>query len=256
MDDSASAPQSLPEEPVVFAQGLSRHYGHISAVNELSFTLMPGEIVGFLGPNGAGKTTTMRMLTGALAASRGSVHICGLDVFEHPVEVKKMVGYLPEVPPLYSELTVREQLDFVGSLKGLKPKLRRESMEIQVERCGLKEVLNRLVSTLSKGFRQRVGLAQALLGSPKVLILDEPTAGLDPQQILEVRELIRELSMDQTVILSTHILQEVTKTCERVVMLRRGERVLDSSLNELAEKHPNSSLEEIFLNHLADEQVN
>lgn len=245
MSQAATAKQS--SEVIIEAQGLSKYYRDIKAVQDVSFTLNRGDVVGFLGPNGAGKSTTMRMLVGAIPATHGNAKVCGFDIFEEPIEVKRRVGYLPEIPPVYFDLTVEDQLRFGASLKGLKGKAAKESIQKSVDRCQLHEHRYRLVGMLSKGFRQRVGLAQALLGNPEILVLDEPTVGLDPRQIQIVRELITDLAGDHTIILSTHILQEVTMVCDRIIIIRRGEIVEDSPLDELTAAHENASLEEIFL---------
>ena len=242
----AESPDGAPEI-VVEVDGLTKYYRDFPAVKGVSFSLRRGEVVGFLGPNGAGKSTTMRMLVGAIPATRGTGRVAGFDIFESPLEVKRRVGYLPEIPPVYPDLSVRDQLKFGASLKGLKGAEAKRTIEKAIERCQLHEHADRLVGMLSKGFRQRVGLAQALLGDPDVLILDEPTVGLDPKQIQIVRELIRDLAGDHTIILSTHIMQEVSALCSRVVMIRRGEIVLDDTLERLGEKFGGKSLEEVFL---------
>ena len=232
-------------------EGLTKHYRDLAAIQDVSFKVGKGEIVGFLGPNGAGKTTTMKILTGFMPASGGSARVAGFDVFEDPMEVKRRIGYLPEIPPVYPDLTVAEYLKFVGTLKGLRGSKLRADVERVVNRVNLVNVIDRLIRNLSKGFQQRVGLAQALLGNPQVLILDEPTVGLDPRQIGDVRELIRELAGEHTVILSTHILQEVTATCQRAIIINKGHIVADDPLHDLTAKHrrgdKESSLEEIFL---------
>ena len=232
-------------------EGLTKHYRDLAAIQDVSFKVGKGEIVGFLGPNGAGKTTTMKILTGFMPASHGTARVAGFDVFEDPMEVKRRIGYLPEIPPVYPDLTVAEYLKFVGTLKGLRGAALRSDVERVVNRVNLVTVIDRLIRNLSKGFQQRVGLAQALLGNPQVLILDEPTVGLDPRQIGDVRELIRELAGEHTVILSTHILQEVTATCQRAIIINKGRIVADDALQDLAVKHrrggKDSSLEEIFL---------
>ncbi len=242
----ATAPTTAGDV-VIEVAGLTKYYNDVPAVKDVSFTLRRGDVVGFLGPNGAGKSTTMRMLVGAIPATRGTARIAGHDVFEEPLQVKRQVGYLPEIPPVYTDLTVVDQLKFGAALKGLSGPAAKASIEKSIERCMLGEHKNRLVGKLSKGFRQRVGLAQALLGEPKVLILDEPTVGLDPMQIQGVRALIRELAGQHTIILSTHILQEVTMVCQRVIMIRRGEIVVDDPIAALSAKHAGKSLEEIFL---------
>ena len=230
---------------------LSKRYRDLVAVNEISFNVAKGEIVGFLGPNGAGKSTTMKIITGFLPASSGSVKVSGVDVFEDPMTVRKSIGYLPEIPPVYPELTVREYLKFVAKLKKIPRKELTSEIDRVIERLSLQTVERRLIRNLSKGYQQRTGFAQALLGNPPVLILDEPTVGLDPRQIGEVRELIKELSGEHTVILSTHILQEVVATCERVVIINRGQIVADNTLKNLVDEHKDQasaqSLEQIFL---------
>jgi ABC-2 type transport system ATP-binding protein len=194
----------------------------VPAVQDVSFRVERGEILGFLGPNGAGKTTTMRILTGFMPATEGKAFVAGFDVFEQPVEAKRRTGYLPESPPLYPDMTVLEYLTFVARIKGVLAADRRSRIRAVMERTRIDDVGDRLCSKLSKGYRQRVGLAQALIHNPEVLILDEPTAGLDPKQIIETRELIKELAGDHTIILSTHILPEVSQTCQRVVIINKG----------------------------------
>src|SRR5262249_52322315 len=230
--------------------GLSKRYRDRVAVENLTFSVPEGEILGFLGPNGAGKSTTMKILTGYLPATSGTVKVGGFDVFEEPYEVKRRIGYLPETPPLYPEMTVRGYLKFVASIKGV----RRGQLATEVERVahatGVADVLGRLIQNLSKGYRQRVGVAQALLGNPPVLILDEPTEGLDPSQRAEVRQLIKGLAGQHTVILSTHILSEVTMTCERVLILNQGRMVAFDEIRNLAHalgQGDQTSLEDIFL---------
>jgi len=227
---------------------LTKRYRDRVAVDDLSFSVAEGEILGFLGPNGAGKTTTMRVLTGFLPASSGLVKVAGHDVFEEPLEVKRRIGYLPETPPLYPEMTVRGYLRFVAALRGVP----REQLATELDRVahatGTTAVMGRVIQNLSKGFRQRVGIAQALLGSPPVLILDEPTEGLDPIQRAEVRRLIKGLGGKHTVILSTHILPEVTMTCEKVLILHQGRLVAFDTLSALVQTEGSTeSLEETFL---------
>jgi ABC-2 type transport system ATP-binding protein len=197
----------------------------VTAVEDISFRVERGEILGFLGPNGAGKTTTMRILTGFMPATEGKAIVAGFDVFDQPIEAKRRTGYLPETPPLYPDMTVREYLDFVAKLKGVLSADRRQRVRAVMERTRIADVSERLTGKLSKGYRQRVGLAQAIIHNPEVLILDEPTAGLDPKQIIETRELIKELAGDHTIILSTHILPEVSQTCQRVVIINKGKVV-------------------------------
>jgi ABC-2 type transport system ATP-binding protein len=207
---------------VIEVQHLTKRYGRVTAVDDVSFRVEPGEILGFLGPNGAGKTTTMRILTGYMPASEGRATVAGYDVFTHPIEAKRRTGYLPETPPLYPDMTVREYLDFVARIKGVAPNERKARVDAVMQRAHVADMANRHCGKLSKGYRQRVGLAQAILHNPEVLILDEPTAGLDPKQIIETRDLIRSLAGDHTIILSTHILPEVSQTCQRVVIINKG----------------------------------
>jgi ABC-2 type transport system ATP-binding protein len=207
---------------VIEVQNLTKRYGRVTAVDDISFRVERGEILGFLGPNGAGKTTTMRILTGYMPATEGKALVAGFDVFDQPVEAKRRTGYLPETPPLYPDMTVQEYLSFVGKIKGVPPAERRQRVQQVMVRTRIDDMANRLTSKLSKGYRQRVGLAQALIHNPDVLILDEPTAGLDPKQIIETRQLIKQLAGDHTIVLSTHILPEVSQTCERVVIINKG----------------------------------
>jgi ABC-2 type transport system ATP-binding protein len=192
------------------------------AVDDVSFRVERGEILGFLGPNGAGKTTTMRILTGYMPATEGRATVAGYDIFDKPIEAKRRIGYLPETPPLYPDMTVREYLDFVARIKGVPPKEKKDRVTGVMARAHVADMADRHCAKLSKGYRQRVGLAQALIHNPEVLILDEPTAGLDPKQIIETRDLIRSLAGDHTIILSTHILPEVSQTCQRVVIINKG----------------------------------
>ena len=210
---------------MIEVEHLTKRYGHIVAVDDISFQVNKGEILGFLGPNGAGKTTTMRVLTGYIPATEGRAVVAGYDVFEQPIEAKRRTGYLPETPPLYPDMTVREYLHFVAKIKGVAPKERTARVEQVMSRTWVSDMAGRACGKLSKGYRQRVGLAQALIHNPDVLILDEPTAGLDPKQIIETRRLIKELAGDHTIILSTHILPEVSQTCERVVIINKGKVV-------------------------------
>ncbi|HYM10424.1 MAG TPA: ATP-binding cassette domain-containing protein [Bryobacterales bacterium] len=207
---------------MIKVEGLTKRYGRTTAVDHISFEVEKGQIVGFLGPNGAGKTTTMRVLTCFLPPTEGTASVAGFDVLEHPLEVKRHIGYLPETPPLYPEMEVDEYLTFAGRIKGVSAGDIRRRVSDVVERCALGDVRDRLISKLSRGYRQRVGLAQALIHNPDVLILDEPTAGLDPKQIIETRKLIRELSGEHTIILSTHILPEVSTTCQLVIIINQG----------------------------------
>jgi len=235
---------------MIEARELSKRYGDVVAVDGVSFEIGKGEVVGFLGPNGAGKTTSMRMLTGFLPPTEGTAVIAGHDIFEDPIAARRSVGYLPETPPLYPEMTVTSFLDYVARIKDVPRARRRDALDRALERCGLAEVRRHVIGTLSKGFRQRVGLAQAIIHDPPVLILDEPTIGLDPLQIREIRGLIADLAapakgeQQQTVILSTHIMAEVDAICRRVILISEGRKAVDAPLADLtADGH---SLEEIF----------
>jgi len=221
---------------MIEVDSLTKRYGRATAVDGVSFRVEKGEILGFLGPNGAGKTTTMRILTCYLPPTEGTARVGGYDVFQQPMEVRRRVGYLPETPPLYPDMEVREYLDFCGKIKGVPARERRSKVDEAVEKTRVAEVRNTLIGKLSKGFRQRVGLAQAILHNPDVLILDEPTAGLDPKQIIETRELIRGLKGDHTIILSTHILPEVSMTCGRVVIINKGRVVAEDTPDNLTHR--------------------
>jgi ABC-2 type transport system ATP-binding protein len=212
---------------------LTKNYGSQKAVNNISFEAKKGQILGFLGPNGAGKSTTMKIATCYLTPTFGKVQVCGYEVQESPLEVRKKIGYLPEHNPLYLDMYVREYLQFMGNLYGLKGQQARQRIAEMVDLCGLQVEQHKKIAALSKGYRQRVGLAQALLHNPEVLILDEPTTGLDPNQILEIRSLIKTVSKDKTVIFSTHIMQEVQALCSQVVIIKGGEIVADQSLENL-----------------------
>ena len=214
---------------MIEVQHITKRYGPVAAVNDVSFRVEAGQILGFLGPNGAGKTTTMRILTGYMPPTQGKAIIAGFDVFNSPVEAKRRTGYLPESPPLYPDMTVREYLNFVARIKAVSGGERRQRIDYAMGRTSISDMANRLCGHLSKGYRQRVGLAQAILHNPDVLILDEPTAGLDPKQIIETRELIKELAGDHTIILSTHILPEVAQTCEQVVIINKGRVVAEDT---------------------------
>ena len=212
---------------------LTKVYGALTAVDNISFRVEPGEILGLLGPNGAGKTTTMRVLTGYIPATEGKAIVAGFDVFEQPIEAKRRTGYLPETPPLYPEMTVREYLTFVARINGVSSNDRQRLVGSSMERTRVDHIADRHCGKLSKGYRQRVGLAQAIMHNPDVLILDEPTAGLDPKQIIETRELIKGLAGDHTIILSTHILPEVSQTCQRIVIINRGVVVAEDKPDNL-----------------------
>jgi ABC-2 type transport system ATP-binding protein len=235
---------------VIEARSLSKRYGDVKAVDAVTFSIAKGEVVGFLGPNGAGKTTTMRMLTGFLPPTDGTAVIAGHDIFDDSLAARRSIGYLPETLPLYPEMTVTSYLAYVARIKDVPRKRRRDAIQRAIERCGLKGMNRRVIGTLSKGFRQRVGLAQAIVHEPPVLILDEPTVGLDPLQIREIRALIAELAapaqgeQQHTVILSTHILAEVEAICRRVILISNGRKVVDAPLSELTQG--GRSLDELF----------
>lgn len=220
---------------MIKVENLTKTYGSITAIDDISFQVNKGEILGFLGPNGAGKTTTMRMITGYMPANEGRVEVSGFDVLDYPIKAKNEIGYLPENPPLYDDMKVADFLDFVAGLKGVEED-KAQKIDSAMSRCGIADVSARLIGNLSKGYRQRIGIAQAILNDPSVLILDEPTIGLDPKQIIEIRELIKQLGTDRTVILSTHILPEVMMTCSKVVIINKGKIALETSLVELNKK--------------------
>ena len=230
---------------MIEVSNLTKRYGPITAVDDISFGVQKGEIVGFLGPNGAGKTTTMRMLTCFLPATAGTATIAGLDVFDQSLEVRRKIGYLPERPPLYVDMTVHAYLHYVASLSGLTGKDRERRIDAVEDRCSITAVDGRLIGHLSKGYRQRVGLAQALIHDPEVLILDEPTSGLDPKQINEIRGLIKELASEHTILLSTHILPEIEMTCERVIIINEGRIVARERIEDLSKGLRKS--EKVFL---------
>jgi len=218
---------------MINVKDLTKRYARTTAVDHISFEVAKGQIVGFLGPNGAGKTTTMRVLTCFMPPTSGSATVAGFDVLEKPLEVKKRIGYLPETPPVYPEMETAEYLRFVGKLKGLSGSELNQRIDYVCERCAIADVKNKLIGKLSKGYRQRVGLAQAIIHNPDVLILDEPTAGLDPKQINETRDLIKSLAGSHTIILSTHILPEVEQTCEQVIIINKGKLVATDSVKNL-----------------------
>ena len=222
-------------------KNLVKKYGDKLAVDHISFRVKQGEILGLLGPNGAGKSTTMNILTGYLSATDGEVKIGGYDILENPIEAKKKIGYLPELPPLYMDMTVTEYLNFVYELKKADPKQQKKDLATIMETVKITDVKDRVISNLSKGYKQRVGLAQAMVGNPEVLILDEPTVGLDPQQIIEIRDVIRKLGKSHTVILSSHILQEVQAVCERVVIINKGKVAAIDTPNNLAKTLSNDN---------------
>jgi ABC-2 type transport system ATP-binding protein len=240
---------------MIEVQNLTKHYGTFTAISDVSFRVAPGEIVGFLGPNGAGKSTTMRILACFMPASSGSAKVAGYDVFRESMEVRKRIGYLPESVPLYPEMRVAPYLDFVAEIKGIGRAQRRRVVADVMERCLIADVQHRLIGTLSKGYRQRVGLAQAIVSDPHVLILDEPTIGLDPRQIKEIRDLIKSLAGEHTVILSTHILPEVSMVCSSVVIINRGRIVAQGPIDALVEQFFPSSRVEVELAEAAPPEV-
>ena len=219
---------------------VSKKYGSRSAVKDLSFSVKKGEVVGFLGPNGSGKTTTMKMITGYMVPTSGDIKIAGEDIFENPLKIKQKIGYLPEVPPVYSDMYVEKYLYYVAGLKNCPKEKTKSQVEFVIEKVGLQEVRGRLIQNISKGFKQRTGLAQALIADPEILILDEPTVGLDPNQVLEMRTLINQLKGKHTIILSTHILSEVQASCDRVIIIKEGKMVTQESLSSLREKQSSS----------------
>jgi len=221
---------------MIEVENLTKRYGRQTAVDGISFKVMKGEVLGFLGPNGAGKTTTMRILTCYLPPTEGTARVAGFDVFEQPLEVKRRVGYIPETPPLYPDLDVGEFLDFCARIRGVPGPARKARIDEAVEKCRIGDVRGKMIGRLSKGYRQRVGLAQAILHNPDVLIMDEPTAGLDPKQIIETRELIKSLGGEHTIILSTHILPEVSMTCGRVVIISKGKVVAEDTPHNLTHR--------------------
>jgi ABC-2 type transport system ATP-binding protein len=217
---------------MIEVQNLTKHYGPVTAVNDVSFRVEAGEILGFLGPNGAGKTTTMRIITGYMPATEGKVVVAGYDVFDKPLEAKRRTGYLPETPPLYPDMTVREYLNFVARIKGVPSRETKSRVDESMKKARIADMADRHCAKLSKGYRQRVGLAQAIIHNPDVLILDEPTAGLDPKQRVETRELIRDLGGSHTIVLSSHILSEIADSCQRVVIINKGKVVaIDTPAN-------------------------
>ena len=219
---------------MIEVKGLVKRYGSHTAVENLSFTVETGQVYGFLGPNGAGKSTTMNMITGCISATDGQVLIEGHDVFDDPIAAKRCIGYLPEIPPLYPDFSVREYLKFVCELKGVKKSGVSAETQRVIEKADIADVADRLIKTLSKGYRQRVGLAQALVGDPEIIILDEPSIGLDPKQIIQMRELIRSLGREHTVILSSHILSEVSEVCDHILIIKKGKLVGNGTPQELA----------------------
>ena len=242
---------------MIEVKNLVKQYGTHLALDDLSFSVEDNEIFGFLGPNGAGKSTTMNIITGYLAPTSGTVTIDGHDIIEDPIGAKKLIGYLPELPPLYMEMTPREYLKFVAEAKGVKKADLRDEIDRVMEKTAITDVQNQLIKTLSKGYRQRVGMAEAIIGSPKVIIMDEPTVGLDPVQIIEFREMIRELGKDHTVIISSHILAEISEICHKIMIIVKGKLVAIDTPENLAKMiggdSENMSLEDIFLKFVEKE---
>jgi ABC-2 type transport system ATP-binding protein len=226
---------------MIEVRSLTKNYGARKAIENLNFSVKKGEVVGFLGPNGAGKTTTMKIITGFMAASSGSVQVAGFDVFESPIEVKKRIGYLPETPPVYGDMRVNEYLRFVAELKGVEKSRISSLVDRAIEKTDLGSVSKRLIQNLSKGYRQRVGISQALVSDPEVLILDEPTVGLDPRQVAEIRSVIKELAGQHTIILSTHILPEVQASCERIIIINQGHIVAQDTIAGISTRTMNST---------------
>ncbi|MFC1730270.1 ABC transporter ATP-binding protein [candidate division KSB1 bacterium] len=221
---------------MIQVEHISKDFGNKRVLHDLSFTIRKGEILGFLGPNAAGKTTMMRIITGFLPATEGKVSIAGIDVFDQPMKTKRLIGYLPETPPIYPEMKVREYLKFISIIKGVSAQELNSRIDDVMEKCSIADVQNRVTGRLSKGYRQRVGLAQAILHNPPVLIFDEPTSGLDPKQIIETRNLIKDLAGEHTIILSTHILSEVSMTCERVIIIDNGRIIAQDTPEALTDK--------------------
>lgn len=231
----------MSEKNLLTVKNLSRTYNSLTAVNNISFHLQRGEVLGFLGPNGAGKSSTMQMITGNLAPSLGQINVCGFDLLDQAKEAKANIGYLPERPPLYRELSVNEYLSFCAQLNRIEKSKQASAVELAKERCGLSDVGKRLINNLSKGYQQRVGIAQAIIHNPEIVVLDEPTVGLDPIQIRQIRTLIRELAQDHGIILSTHILPEVQMTCDRVQIINQGQLVYSDDIDQLNQRMRSNS---------------
>lgn len=238
--------QSLYIKKMIEVAHLSKNYGSLRAVDDLTFNVKQGEVLGFLGPNGAGKSTTMKMITGFVPPSSGKIHIDGIDIEQEPVQVKKMVGYLPEGAPNYGEMTPLQFLDFIADIRQLDNSYKKERIECVVERLRLDSVLYQQIDTLSKGFKRRVGLAQAIIHDPEILIMDEPTDGLDPNQKHEVRLLLNEISAGKIIIISTHILEEVEAVCSRAIIIANGKLLLDETPAEMQARSENKKLDAVF----------
>ena len=248
-DDVAQSQEPIAQDDhtsMIEISHLTKRYGALTAVDDVSFQVTAGEVLGFLGPNGAGKSTTMKMITGFLAPSSGTIKVCGHDVLDAPLAAKACMGYLPEGAPSYGEMSVRGFLDFIADIRGLSGTQRRARLDSVIERLALGIVLEQMIETLSKGFRRRVGLAQALLHDPQVLILDEPTDGLDPNQKHEVRELISAMSKEKIIVISTHILEEVDAVCNRAIIIDNGRILADETPQKLASRAPSGRLDDVF----------
>ena len=235
---------------MIEVQNLSKFYGDIQVLKELNFSIRQGEVLGLLGPNGAGKTTTMRILTCFLEPTSGNIQIGDYNILEHPLQIKNMIGYLPESAPLYKEMLVYDYLDYVAAIRGLEGKQRSDRITELIELCGLAEVTHKAVHELSKGYKQRVGLAHAMMGDPEILVLDEPTSGLDPNQIIEIRQLIKKIGREKTVVFSTHILSEAEATCDRVVIINRGAIVADGPTERLLKEVGGAGVVDVILRNV------
>lgn len=238
--------ESAAENTAIDVKSLEKRFGHIHAVRGLSFRVARGEVLGFLGPNGAGKSTTMKMITGFLEPTAGTVEVCGADVLTDPIKVKQKIGYLPEGAPCYGEMTVRRFLQFIADIRGLSGADKNRAIDSAIEKINLQSVVNQSIETLSKGFKRRVGVAQAILHDPEVLIMDEPTDGLDPNQKHEVRELIKEMSADKAIVISTHIMEEVDAVCSRAIIIASGQLLFDGTPKQLLEQSPTGRMDDVF----------
>ena len=234
------------KQTLLEVKSLNKKFGRIHAVKDLSFTISRGEVLGFLGPNGAGKSTAMKMITGFLTPTSGTAVICGYDILERPLQVKQRIGYLPEGAPAYGEMSVKKFLNFVAEIRGLRGRKKSQRVEAVMEKIHLQSVSNQTIETLSKGFKRRVGVAHVLLHDPEVLIMDEPTDGLDPNQKHEVRTLIREMAQHKAIIISTHILEEVETICSRAIIIASGQKLFDGGPEELLAKSDNNRMDEVF----------
>lgn len=240
---------------MIQVRDLTKYYGDLCAVDHITFDLSKGEILGLLGPNGAGKTTTLRMLTGFLRPTSGTVRVKDYSIGEHPIEIKRLLGYLPEAAPLYHDMLVYDYLDYVANVRELGKNRKRSRIRDMAEQCGLNEVMHQPIGELSKGYRQRVGLAHAMMSDPEILVLDEPTLGLDPNQIVEIRDIIKRIGSEKTIILSTHILSEAEATCDRIVIISRGKIVADSSAESLKQAASGESFIDISLKNVSAASV-